>query len=161
MKLNKVTSAIILIAFSLLGSACKSSFVVSHVDYSQPIESVLQPDAEGLVHDIRYGISFNVLPFQYQELEDSSSVIIDEIRLIRNTEGYYFITARQFNHVYVMEPGQGELKMKKKIKVAENGLLSPAFNMRGAVVELVELESHQTFALSAEGIQEQERREQS
>lgn len=159
--LYKFTTAIIISAFVLIGTACKSSFVVENVDYTQRIESVLSPDDDGMIHDIRHGISFNVLPFQFQEFHDSSSVYIEEVRLIRNSRGYYFITADNFNHVYVMEPEAGKLKLKKKIKVAEDGLRSPAFNMRDSVVELVEMETEYVLTLNADGVQKENREEQS
>src|SRR5690554_6088908 len=110
MTLQKVTIALSVSVMMLIGTACKSSFVVENVDYTQRIESVLTPDENGNVQDIRHGISFNVLPFQYQEYADTSFLAVEEIRLIRNSNGFYFITANDFNHVYVMEPEAGKLK---------------------------------------------------
>lgn len=161
MTLQKVTIALVLSAFMLFGAACKSSFVVKDVDYSQRIESVLTPDENGVVYDVRHGLRFNVLAFQHQEFGDTSSIDIEEIRLIRNANGFYFITAQNFNHVYVMEPEAGSLKLVKRIKVAEDGLKSPAFNLRDNIVELVELESSEVFALNADGIKERRGGQQS
>ncbi|HCT52173.1 MAG TPA: hypothetical protein DF712_06895, partial [Balneola sp.] len=96
---NSRVSFFVFIAALLLMSACKT-FEVKNVNYAQQIESVLIPTNEGVVNDSRYGISFNILPFQYQEIQDSSSVFVDEVRLIRNSNGYYFITATGFQNVY-------------------------------------------------------------
>ena len=95
------------------GTACKT-FVVKNVNYAQQVESVLTPDEQGEVKDTRYGVAFNILPFQFQELNDSSSVMVDKVRLIRNSKGFYFITADGFSSVYVMEPIKSGLKLKEK-----------------------------------------------
>ena len=118
--------------------ACNKSLVIKNVNYAQLIESVLIPDSEGKISDIRYGISFSILPLQFEEFKDSSSVKITEIRMIRNNLGYYFITADSFKNVYVMAPNNGLLKLEKKILVNENGLFSPVFNWRFSAVELIE-----------------------
>ena len=146
-------SYFILLAVSLfLSTACKT-FEVKNVNYGQQIESVLSPNAKGEVHDSRYSLTFNILPFQFQETQDSSAVTVDEVRLIRNNAGLYFITADGFSNVYVMEPIKNGLKLKKKIQVSEQGLIAPAFNMRNPYIELVDKETAQTFSLNEKGIQ--------
>ncbi|MEX0720843.1 MAG: hypothetical protein WD059_09260 [Balneolaceae bacterium] len=160
MTFQKVTTTICLFSIIFLGSACKSAFVVENVDYAHQIESVLTPDEDGMVNDLRHGISFNILPLQLQEFGSDSQVEIDEVRMIRNSQGFYFITANQFNNVYVMEPGQGELKLKTKIEVSEEGLSSPAFNLRNSLVQLVELDKERVFSLTENGIQDVNEEEQ-
>lgn len=135
-------------------SACKT-FEVQNVNYSQQVESVLVPTQNGQIDDSRYGISFNILPFQYQEMNDSSSVIVNEVRLIRNHSGYYFITANGFNNVYVMEPIDSGLKLKEKINISETGLIRPAFNLRSPFVELVDTETSKTYTLNENGIKKE------
>ncbi|MFA5668343.1 MAG: hypothetical protein WC967_03810 [Balneolaceae bacterium] len=142
----------IILALTLfVSSACKT-FEVKNVNYGQQIESVLSPNAKGEVHDSRYSLSFNILPFQYQETQDSSAVSVREVRLIRNNAGLYFITADGFSNVYVMEPINNGLKLKKKIQVSDQGLIAPAFNMRNPYIELVDKETAQTFTLNENGI---------
>ncbi len=128
------------------------------MNYAQSVESVLVPTSKGEVYDPRYALSFNILPFQYQEYKDSSKVTIEEVRLIRNEEGYYFITANGFSNVYVMEPIKSGLKLKKKIEVSEEGLVAPAFNMRAPFVQLIDVETSKTFNLTEKGIQSREDR---
>lgn len=135
--------------------------MVENVNYAQQIESVLAPDENGNVHDIRHGITFNVQPFQKQEFGEDQKTEIKELRLIRNAEGYYFITANQFKHVYVMEPGKAELKLKNKIKVSEERLNAPAFNLRDSVVQLVKTDTNEIFTLNEKGLQENKKEEQS
>src|SRR5690554_2005849 len=94
-----------LLVFGLLITGCGSSLVIQNVDFSQPVESVLTPDVNGDVNDQRFAIKFSINPLlEAEELRD-----VSEIRLIKNREGYYFITANGFSHVYVLEPGEGEL----------------------------------------------------
>lgn len=137
----------------MLGTACKT-FVVENVNYAQQIESVLVPDEDGNVHDVRHGITFNIQPFQQQEFGENDSTEIKEVRLIRNGDGFYFITADQFKNVYVMEPGKGELKLKNKIQVSEERLDAPAFNLRNATVQLIKTDTNEILTLNERGIQE-------
>jgi hypothetical protein len=138
----------------LFTSACKT-FEVKNVNYSQQVESVLIPTEYGEITDSRYGLSFNILPFQYEEMQDSNSVQIDNVRLIRNQNGFYFITANGFNNVYVMKPIKNGLKLKEKIAVSENGLIKPAFNLRSPYVQLIDLETSEKYSLNEKGIKKE------
>ncbi len=142
-------------------SAC-NSFVVENVDYSQQLESVLVPDQNGNVTDVRHGISFNVNALKEQEfgVEDSAKQI-REVRLIRNADGFYFITANQFKNVYVMEPETASLKLKKKIKVSESPLMDPAFNLRASGVQLVMRDTNEVVQINENGILETDEEDQS
>lgn len=161
MKSKSFIPILLLASFMLLATAC-NKFVVENVNYSQQIESVLEPDENGDVHDIRHGITFNVEPFKAQEFgEEDSTTEIKEVRLIRNAEGYYFITASQFKNVYVMEPGKSELKLKNKIKVSEERLASPALNLRDAMVQLIKTDTNETMTLNEDGLQENKEEDKS
>ncbi|MEX0723962.1 MAG: hypothetical protein WD053_08795 [Gracilimonas sp.] len=149
-----------LASFVVIATAC-NKFVVEDVNYAQEIESVLVPDENGDVHDVRYGITFNVEPFKKQEFSEDEPVDINEVRLIRNAQGYYFITANHFKNVYVMEPGKSELKLKKKIKVSEERLNAPAFNLRESTVQLIKTDSNEILTLNENGIQENNEEDQS
>lgn len=152
MKLYKLTPLILLVCVSLIGTAC-NKFVIEGVNYSQEIESVLEPDEAGNVEDIRHGITFNINPLLLEEFGEEEQMSVDEIRLIRNSEGFYFITASNFKHVYVMEPGQSELKLANKILVSDDRLISPAFNLRDGVVQLINTDTDEVYALRSNGIQ--------
>ncbi len=149
--LKKSTLAFVLLSTFFL-QACNKSLVVKNVNYAQQIESVLIPDSEGNVTDLRHGLSYSILPFQFEEFNDSSSVMISEVRMIRNHQGYYFITADKFKHVYVMAPKRGEFKLEKKILVDADGLLSPAFNWRDPVVQLIDETNNVAILLNENGI---------
>lgn len=142
-----ITTLSLCVALLFGAAACGPSLVIQDVDYSQPIESVLTPDADNEVQDQRYAIKFNISSIL--ETEEVSSV--DEIRLIRNSAGYYFVTADGFNNVYVLEAGESELKLKTEIELSENGLGRPAFNLRDGNIELVDRDSGDTYNLDQNG----------
>lgn len=149
----KSTLHAILLCILMVGTvSCGSSLVIENVDYSQPLESVLTPNSENIVHDQRYAIKFSVSPILEAEGRES----VNEVRLIRNTTGYYFVTANGFQNVYVFAPGEGELQLENTIEFTENNLQEPAFNQRNDYVELVDLSDGETYRLDKEGILEEE-----
>jgi len=147
MERHKITTLVAAIALIFGVAACGPSLVIHNVDYSQPIESVLSTDGENRIHDQRYGIQFSVTPI----LEEEGISSVREIRLIRSNKGYYFLTASGFNHVYVLEPAESELKMKDKIHVSESGISQPALNQRGNYIEVVDRSSGQSIRINEEG----------
>lgn len=142
----------VLIVTVLTFTACGSSLVIQNVDYSQPIESVLTPDSDGMVHDQRYAIKFSVS--QLLELQNMDSV--EDIRLIRNNAGYYFVTATGFTSVYIFESGESELLLAEEVELTNGAISNPAFNQRTSHIELIDGQSGQTYNLDQNGIQEQD-----
>lgn len=137
-----------ILAFGLLLTGCGSSLVLQNVDYSQPLESVLNPDSDGVVHDQRYAIEFNIVPLlEYEGVES-----VSEIRLIRNAAGYYFVTADNFRNVYIFAPGEGELALHEEIEIPNGPIKQPAFNQRNTFIELVNQSSGETYNLDQNGI---------
>ena len=151
---KKIVLPVVLVGMLII-QACSKPLVVKDVNYAQRIESVLTPDQNGIVHDIRYSISYSVMPLQFEEFQDTSTVLVSEIRMIRNQQGYYFITADGFKNVYVMAPAKNELRLKRKIEVSEEGLLSPAFNWRSPSVQLLS-NNQETVLLNEKGIYKEE-----
>jgi hypothetical protein len=135
--------------FSLTAVSCGPSLVIQNVDYSHPLESVLVPDQDNMVHDQRYAVKFSIDPILSEEGMDS----VDQIRLIRNTPGFYFVTAGGFENVYVFEPGEGELKLDSIISFPEGVLQNPAFNQRDTYIELVDLSDGRTYNIDENGVQ--------
>lgn len=147
--------AVFTIVSAVVLTGCKQSMVISEVNYSQSVESVLTPNEDGVVEDIEHGISFNILPLQYEETQDTSSVTTKEVRFIRGQEGYYYITAPDYEHVYVMEPEESELKLKSKLAVTENGVAQPAFNQRSSYIQLLNRETGESWEVRPDDIQEE------
>ncbi len=156
MKISQYVASIskLLAVLSLLFvTACSSSLVLKNVNYAQPVESVLQPDASGVVKDMRYAVSFSVKPLIQSEFgkKDTTVQQNQEIHIIRGHDGFYYVTAPGFKNVYIMAPGDGTLKTKKKVLVDENGLNNPAFNQRDPNIQLVD--GSNTYTLSQKGLQ--------
>lgn len=132
---------------------CGSKMTIKRVNYSQPLESVLETSENGKVEAVEHGLSFNIKPIQYKETKDTSSVTTEKVHLIRNSKGYYFLTASGYNNVYVLQPETGSLKLHKAIKITQEGLSQPAFNQREPYIQLIDRESDQTYRLTEKGIQ--------
>ncbi|MEX2602502.1 MAG: hypothetical protein WD355_12685 [Balneolaceae bacterium] len=143
---NKRTALITGVVLLLLTAACGPSLVIQGVDYAQPVESVLIPGDDQTVHDQRYAIRFSIAPLLAEEGVDS----VDEIRLIRNSSGYYFVTAAGFTNVYVMNAAESELQLQATIEISGSGLGNPAFNQRGDHIELVDLASGNVYRMNEE-----------
>jgi hypothetical protein len=128
---------IIIFLLPLLIISC-SSLVLTQADFSWPVESVLIPDEDGFVKEERYSFSFNSKNLFLEETGDSLAYFDKEVRIIRDTRGYYYITSNNFKNVYVFENRDGALKLEKKLSVSETGITRPAFNQRPPYVELVD-----------------------
>ncbi len=144
---NYITTLFISAALMLSVAACGPSLVITDVNYTQPVESVVSPDADNVINDRRYAISFSITSI----LEEENIASTDEVRLIRNRSGYYFVTAAGFNHIYVFKPASGELELENKIELTTDGLGQPALNQRGDHIEVVDRATGQTYRVTEEG----------
>ena len=125
-----------LAAALLLLTGC-SALTLAPSDFSWPVESELTADRNGMVQEDRYHLEFSVKPLLYAEFQDSMKVNGKTFRIIRDREGFYYITGPQFKNVYVFEQRPGGLTQLTKIMVNEKGLRSPAFNSRPPYVQLL------------------------
>lgn len=117
---------------------CAGSKRITDVNYSRPLESLLLADSHGMVEDHRHGLKFSVLPLQFEEWGDSSSVRISTVRMIRVRSGKYLLTASDFEHVYVLKPDEHSLIIDQRVRITDKGLLEPAFNVREHHIELLD-----------------------
>lgn len=147
---GKAFAGFIILAMLVL-QGCKQSMVISKVNYAQPIESVLTPDEDGNVKDERYGLEFNMLPLQYAETQDTTSVTTSELRYIRGKSGLFYLTAPTYQHVYLMMPREGELELEEKFLISETGIDKPAFNQREDFIQLVNRSTGDSYRLTREG----------
>jgi len=137
-------------------SGC-SQLMLKPADFGWPVESVVKVDDKGMVQDDRYVISVNVKGLLFTETNDSVNVSNVTLRIIRDLNGYYFITAAKFKNVYVFEPAEGGLKLTKKILVAQNGLDAPALNQRKPYIQLMD-DQNPPIMLTKDGIVEGEKK---
>lgn len=139
-----------LIITVLVSNAC-SSLKLSPAEFAWPIESVLKINDDGIAKEDRYSFSFNTKPLFMEEMQDSMAYVGKDLRIIRNNEGYYFITSKGFKNVYIFESSESSLSLKEKITINETGLNNPFFNQRNPFIELVDGE-FKAF-LTKEGLQ--------
>ena len=141
-----VTLSIILLS---LTTAC-SVLTLQPANFSWPLESILPIDEKGNVIEDRYSLEFNTVGLFYDEFQDSLAYKEKELRLIRDNQGLYFLTAQKFKNVYVFRADEGKLVLNNKIFISEFGLQTPAFNQRDPYIELVD--GSNKMNLTSEGI---------
>ncbi len=121
----------------VIAAAC-STLKLQQTNFAWPVESVISVDESGKVSDERYSISFDTRGLFYEELEDSSAYVGKKIRILRDINGYYFITAEKFNNVYVFQMDNGAMLLNNKIFISEIGIEDPALNQRAPYIELID-----------------------
>lgn len=117
--------------------AC-STLKLQQADFAWPVESVISVDENGKVSDDRYSISFDTKSLFFEETKDSSAYEGKKIRMLRDINGYYFITADNFKNVYVFQMDNGSMVLHKKILVSEIGIVNAALNQRAPYIELID-----------------------
>jgi len=130
-----------------------ASLKIENVDYGWPVESVVTVGEDNMVLDKRYSITFPTSALAMEEFENPDALKGSKLRVIRNAQGYYFVTGPKFRHVYVFGPGEGTLSQEEKILVSETGLKDPALNNRPPNVELVDGDAF-TKILTSSGVLE-------
>jgi len=133
--MKRIIISSILLLF--ITAAC-SVLTLQPANFSWPIESVLPVDDNGKVIEDRYSIEVNTVGLFFEEFQDSLSYKGKEVRMIRDNQGFYFITASNFKNVYVFKVDEGKLVLENKIFISEFGLQTPAFNQRDPYIELVD-----------------------
>ncbi len=146
---NKILAIIL---GGILLSAC-SSIKLEPVDFSWPIENVLEIRGDFNVTSVRYAISLNLRKvFETEEMIKNNAPLASQVRIIRNRDGYYFITANKFKNVYVFKPEEKSLVLFKKIEINEKGIENPAFNQRGSYIELISDNGKKKYKLTQDGL---------
>ncbi len=150
MKLTKNVSLFFLVFFT----GC-SSLILKPADFSWPVESVEKVADNGNIDIARYSISFNAMNLFLTETGDSLAYRNQKLSVIRNTAGYYFMTANNFKNVYVFAVDAGQLKLDNKIEISDTTRMqNPAFNQRPPYIQLVY--GNSSVYLTEKGIHKEE-----
>ncbi len=128
-------------------SSC-SSLRLDRVDFGWPVESVVTVGPTNTIEDVRYSVKAAVANLAQEEFQDSTALRGAKLRILRSSEGYYFVTGPRFRHVYVFSPGASTLLLNKAIPVSEGGLKNPALNQRAPYVELLDGDTVRTLLTS-------------
>ena len=126
-----------LFLLSLITAAC-SVLTLQPANFSWPLESILPVDDKGNISEDRYSLEVNTAGMFFEEFQDSLSYKSKEVRMIRDNQGFYFLTSTNFKNVYVFKADEGKLVQENKIFISEFGLQTPAFNQRDPYIELVD-----------------------
>jgi len=132
-------------------TACGGKMTLTNVNFATPFEKVMSINENGQVADQRSGLTFNVVQMLTKENISLQDAIGSNVHVIRNQQGFYFVTATGFKYVYVMESAESSLKTVNTIKISDAGLQSPAFNQRNQYIQLID--SGRAFNLTRNGIQ--------
>jgi hypothetical protein len=133
-----------------------SSLILKPVYFAWPVESVVNVDNNGNAKVDRYSISFNAQALFLKETGDTLGYQNQKLRIIRNSNGYYFMTANNFKNVYVFSAKDGNFHQYEKIGITDStGMQDPAFNQRPPFIELT-YNSNQKVNLTEDGIKKLE-----
>ncbi|HEY6000468.1 MAG TPA: hypothetical protein VI078_14360 [bacterium] len=127
-------ATLVLLAASLALAGC--ALTLKPVDYSWSYESVLTAGADGVVKGEPKTIAFDARKIFEEETGQPGAIEGRTIRIIRNAEGYYFVTSPGFKNVYVFVGREAKLKLENKILIDEKGMEKPFFNRRERGIEL-------------------------
>jgi hypothetical protein len=137
----------------LIFPAC-STLILQPADFAWPVESVLKVDDTGYANEQRFSFSFNTKNLYMEETGDSLAYLDKELRIIRDSKGYYFIVGNNFKNVYVFNAHDGGLVLNNKIAISDSvGMKNPSFNQRPPYIELTH--DNEKVNLTNEGIKEE------
>jgi hypothetical protein len=127
-----------------------ASVTLKPVDFSWSFESVLTTDGAGVAKGEPKTITFNAAELFKAETNAPATGADKAVRVIRDPEGYYFMTSPGFKHVYIFEGAEGKLELEKKVLIDEAGMEKPFFNRREQGIELVA--NGRVYLLNKKGI---------
>jgi len=127
-----------------------ASVTLKPVDFSWSFESVLTADSAGYVRAEPKTIAFDAKELFRAETKDPGGAAGKTVRIIRDVEGYYFVTSPGFRNVYIFAGANGKLTLHKKVLIAEQGMDKPFFNRRNGGIELAA--NGRVYLLNKKGI---------
>jgi hypothetical protein len=143
-------ASLVCVAALLLTLPNCASLTIKPVDFSWSYESVLTADAAGIVSGEPKTISFDAGVLFRAEDAAQGTAANKTVRIIRDREGYYFVTSAGFKHVYIFGSATGKMSLEKKVLIAEQGMEKPFFNRRDQGIELGA--NGQVYLLTRKGI---------
>jgi hypothetical protein len=136
--------------------AC-STVTLENANFAWPVEAVLTVNSMNMIEEGRYAFVVNVGPLAEAEFQDSTALRGKTLRIIRNAQGYYFLTGPRFKKVYIFRAGEGSFDGVTAIKVSETGLNQPALNQRHPFIELLDGSAPAHYLTNSDFLQERPR----
>jgi len=140
----------------LMLPAC-SLVTLENANFAWPVEAVLTVNSMNIIEEGRYAFAVNIAPLAQAEFQDSTALRGKTIRVIRNAQGYYFVTGPRFKKVYVFRTGEGAFEEVTSIQVSETGLTQPALNQRPPFIELLDGNTPPKYLTNSDFLQEKPR----
>ena len=126
-----------IVVVALLALAGCSTLTLAPSDFAWPVMSELTADKAGTVSEDRYHLSFNIKPLMQEELQDSVNGAGKSVSVIRDRQGFYFVTGPKFKNVYVFQHAAEGLALVSSFNVHPTGLANPEFNQRPPHIQLL------------------------
>ena len=140
----------------LLLPAC-STVTLENANFAWPVEAVLTVNSMNMIEEGRYAFAVNVAPSPRRNSRTPPPSGAKPLRVIRNAQGYYFVTGPRFKNVYVFRAGEGSFDGVTSILVSEPGLNQPALNQRHPFIELLDGSAPPHYLTNSDFLQERPR----
>ena len=140
----------LLITFLGLTFYSCSSLKIENVKYGWGGEYFTNPDENGSINIPKSSMQFNILSILKEEkLTDKAKDF--KFRIIRDDEGYFYITANNFKFVWVFATDEASLVLEKKIDILDGKPLEdPKFNEQKPNIKLF-IKDGREFLLNKDG----------
>ncbi len=125
-----------LVSIMLVGC---SSLQLQPADFSWAAEEIIEVGSKGMVDAKRYSVAFTVTPLLAKEFATDTMAAknTNEVRLIRDKAGFYYLTAKKFKNVYVLVQSEGALAVNNTLVIsAEKQMDDPKFDQKDSYIEL-------------------------
>lgn len=140
-----------LVSIMLVGC---SSLQLQPADFSWAAEEIIEVGSKGMVDAKRYSVAFTVTPLLAKEFaaDTMAAKNTNEVRLIRDKAGFYYLTGKKFKNVYVLVQSEGALAVNNTLTIsAEKPMDDPKFDQKDSYIEL--WNGKEKFQLTKGGVQ--------
>ncbi|PID28313.1 MAG: hypothetical protein CR982_04500 [Candidatus Cloacimonadota bacterium] len=135
-------------SFLIMTISCSKNIVVKDVDYGWALEKVIKVSKD--TKKVKRPDLFKFDPIYFFQAEDVLLGSNNSLRIIRDREGFYFVTSNMFKNVYVLAWAEGGLELINKIDLGVENLEKPFFNQKGDYIILVN--KNREFKLNRLGV---------
>ena len=125
--------------FTSLAMIGCSSLQLQPADFAWQADEILAISSNGMVSAKQYSVTFTVTPLLAKEFAADSMALknTNEVRLIRDKAGFYYLTGKKFKNVYVLTQSDGALAVSSTIVIsAEKAMDDPKFDQKDSYIEL-------------------------
>jgi len=127
---------VIITSFAMIGC---SSLQLQPADFSWQADEILEINSKGMVFAKQYGVAFTVTALLAKEFAADTMAVknTNEVRLIRDKAGFYYLTGKKFKNVYVLAQSDGALAVSNTIVISsEKAMDEPKFDQKDSYIEL-------------------------